>query len=324
MVENAVMDKAGELFGKKYFGIPFPVILFGVAGTAYVIRRMVKGNESAKTVDSAPVPEGYAMDVSGNKFASAYTGQAGGVPFGSGSLTSASASGVSVATPPTEIDNVPWTRRAAEKLAAGNMWNSVEVQRALTAYITGQNLDAKQTAIVNQAIKMEGQPPIPLAPGGTSASSQLVGLVNPTGTVGIFGKYSDGSLVWLGDGNQTANTIANMKANGIDTNVTQLPINDPIWQRADVNLNPTSQKSLYYLWAEKWASYIEPDSYYGRQSIVTNPEANAAAEGLWQKSYAYLTSVGQGVWTEKGKPETATNREWGSTAFQTAFPGGIV
>src|SRR4051812_4196771 len=106
MPDNAVLDKAGELFSKKYFGVPFPLILVGVGGTAFLIRRLIKGQENAADVDSyTPEGEGYAMDVSGNKFASAYTGQAGGVPFGSGSIGNALASGVSPVTSPTEINN---------------------------------------------------------------------------------------------------------------------------------------------------------------------------------------------------------------------------
>jgi len=226
---NAVMEKAGEIFGKKYFGVPFPVILIGVAGAAYVVRRMIKGNEAAK--EAAPATEGYAMDVSGNKFASAYTGQAGGVPFGTGSLTNAGASGISPITPATELNNEGWVRRATEKLNLLGQWNVMDIQTALQAYISGKQLDQRQAAIVQQATMVEGIAPINIIPGGVAeavetitdrTSPEIVGLVGGTNNGAIWARYSDGTLIGVSDANQLQKIV--------DSNPSRFKNSDGSWK----------------------------------------------------------------------------------------------
>jgi len=205
MAENAVMEKAGEIFGKKYGGIPFPVILIGVGVTAFAIRKLIKGQQASKTVDSQPVdPNGYVVDASGNKFASAYTGAGGGVtPFGAGSLTSAASTGIAAITPVTETNNEGWFRRASEKLSGAGMWDPVFIQTALMKYISGAPLNQRELAVANQAVKMEGQPPINVNPG----ESQIVDTTSPTGFVqnigtgDVYQTFSDGSLRILPGGN---------------------------------------------------------------------------------------------------------------------------
>lgn len=236
MAENAVIDKAGDLFDKKYFGVPFPLILVGVAGTAYVVRRLIKGQENAKDVDSyTPEGEGYAMDVNGNKFASAYTGQAGGVPFGSGSLTNALSSGAAAITPPTEINNEGWLRRAAEKLTNSGMWDATFVQTALQKYISGTDLNQRENAVISQAIKMEGQPPINVKPGNVQGNDSgyvatPVRILRNNATGGIYLEYSDGTLHHVTDMVEWAKLRG---PNGIvkDLDVVEISSNDPILKR---------------------------------------------------------------------------------------------
>jgi hypothetical protein len=196
MAENAVMDKAGELFGKKYFGIPFPVILGGVAVAAFVVRRMVKGQERSEDA-AEPTENGYVLDASGNKFASAYTGTGGGVglPFGSGGLTNASGTGTSP-TPVTEINNEGWLRRASEKLTDAGMWDPIFVQTSLAKYVAGVKLNQREQAVASQAVKMEGQPPINVdssESGDLAATPVPVRIVQNTNGAFVT-EYSDGTV----------------------------------------------------------------------------------------------------------------------------------
>lgn len=273
---NAVMEKAGEIFGKKYFGVPFPVILIGVAGAAYVVRRMIKGNEEAKV--AAPATEGYAMDVSGNKFASAYTGQAGGVPFGSGSLTSAAVSGVSAITPATEMNNDGWVRRATEKLNLLGQWNVMDIQAALQAYISGKQLDQRQAAIVQQATKVEGIAPVNVTPGGvTQSSSSVVRIISPANSPVAFAEYADGSVKPFNSMAELESIAANNTAlqyNDGTPKIVVLQQDDPTWNRADYSpwggQEAFKQSVIAYQQGDSnWTPYWATPSYIYSHNTAT-------------------------------------------------------
>jgi len=257
-------ESAGDIFGKKYFGIPFQVILVGVVGVAFVAKHLINSKKNAATVDStAPATEGYATDVSGNKFASAYTGQAGGVPFGSGSLTNAVASGASAVTPATEINNEGWLRRATEKLNLLGQWNVTDIQTALQTYISGKPLDQRQAAIVQQAVKVEGLAPVNVNPGTVSGTgTKVMRYLNPAGTPSIFAEFSDGSVRWIQDPQQFAALVA---ANpDVPQSPDVLAISDPIWSTSDVY----QSKSTDYLRTS--AGYKGTSPAYSPYDIYSN------------------------------------------------------
>ena len=242
MADNAVMDKAGDILGKKYGPLPFGAWLGIIAVTAFVARRLVKGNAEAKQVTA---DEGYVVNSNGQAFPSAYKGTGGGVPFGSGTVTSASSTQGTV-TPITEVDNNGWLKRAAEKLRNANMWNPLDVQSALTKYVTGQGLTNREQAIVNQAITMEGEPPVNVY-GGENDNSWGVSamrVIQPAGNAGLFIEYSDGSVKWIQDGNEWRSLVESDPEKFGKINV--LPITDPIWRNSDVY----QAKSQQYLDAE--------------------------------------------------------------------------
>ena len=246
MAENQVMDKAGELLSKKYGPLPFGAWLAIIGVGAFVARKYVASNKAAKAVAS---DEGYVVDSSGNKLASAYTGTSGGgTPFGTGVITSAAAQQGSV-TSPTEVNNRGWLKRAADKLQSAGMWNPLDVQSALTKYITGEGLSSKEQAIVNQAITMEGQPPVSLNPGElTQADPGLakpVRVLRPAGNAGIFTQWSDGSITWIRDPAEK-DALAKAYPSLNFGSPLVLATSDPTWKNADVY----QSKSQDYLKAE--------------------------------------------------------------------------
>jgi hypothetical protein len=226
------MEKAGDILGKKYGPLPFGAWLVIIAVTAYGVRRVLVTRASA--TDTAATDEGYVVDSNGNMLPSAYKGAGGGLPFGSGVNTS-SQSDIAPVTGPTEIDNSSWVRRAAEKLQTANMWDAISVQSALIKYTTGENLNDRESAIVNQAIKMEGQPPVNVY-GGSKASSGVSGvaerLVRPAGNSGVFVQYSNGVLRWLPNSNE----ITALQKSDPDKfgKIVLLPVSDPLFQNSDV------------------------------------------------------------------------------------------
>lgn len=245
MADNPVMSKAGDILGKKYGPLPLGVWLVVVGGTAFGVRMLLNRRNNA----SAELPdEAYVMDSAGNKLPTAYKGSGGGLPFGSGVVTSATGSPVSDPTPPTEIDNTGWARRAAEKMLAAGMFNTLEVQTALAKYIAESPLSAKEKAIVNQAIKMEGLPPasiyadnsdVPKASPG-SIVRFVRGVMLPDGkgglrAGGIYMQYSDGSVRYIGDGadvDEIARTSGNPSLFDQSTGKARVAVlspNDPIW-----------------------------------------------------------------------------------------------
>jgi hypothetical protein len=249
MAENAVMDKAGELLGKKYGPLPFGAWLGVIAVAGFVGKRFIASN---KTANAAQSQEGYVVDSSGNKLASAYTGTAGGgTPFGTGVLTSASSQQGTV-TSPTEIDNTGWLKRASDKLATAGMWNPLDVQSALTKYIVGEGLNTKEQAIVNQALKVEGQPPVSLYPGDLQPDQPSTpvptGVFTPAGNAGVFVRWSDGSLTWVRDPSER-DALAKAYPTLNFANPTVKAISDPIWKTSDVY----QSQSKDYLNAEKTA-----------------------------------------------------------------------
>lgn len=298
LADNSATNAAKDLLGKKYGPLPFGAWLGIAAVTAYVVRRMIKGQESAR--DAEMTESAYVLDTQGNKYPSAYTGTGGGVPFGSGSLNSAGSSGSSV-TPPTEINNESWLRRAAEKITKAGMWDAVFVQTALQKYISGGTLDQREKAVVNQAISMEGQPSVNVVPGKV-ATNRIVGFVRPSGKVGVFAQYDDGSLVWLGDGFATGRALESAKSQGIDTNIKEIPVNDPIWQNSNVVRESGSQASLQYLWEERWAQYVAPNQYLqNRPDIISDNNVITLAQQAWNKSKAVLPSK----WSESSGDKDA-------------------
>lgn len=268
MAENEVMDKAGELLGRKYGPLPFGAWLGIIAVTAFVARKYVASNRNAKATAS---DEGYVVDSSGNKLASAYTGTAGGgTPFGTGVVTSAASQQGSV-TSPTEIDNRGWLKRAADKIQAAGMWNPLDVTGALTKYITGEALNQREQAIVNQAITMEGQPPVSVYGGDTNGGSWGVTaqrIIQPAGNAGLFIEYSDGSVKWIQDINEYLSLKQSdpTKFGKIDV----LPISDPIWRRSDVYAN----RSADYLAAEAFSKSKGYGSTLGQPSANTIYQLN--------------------------------------------------
>lgn len=244
MAENLVMERAGDILGKKYGPLPFGAWLGIVAVAAYATRRLIKGNQAAKDASTNSDSEGYVVDSSGNKFASAYTGTVGGgaTPFGTGSVTSAASSGTA-ATAATETDNTGWARRAAEKLQSANMWNPLDVQGALARYITGESLNDKQSAIVNQAIKMEGQPPVALYGVDTNSANSstytptIVRFVTGYGPnkQAVFAQYSDNSVRVLRSSDELYSVAKNSNNPSLFNTasgkvvMTTLPSDDPIW-----------------------------------------------------------------------------------------------
>lgn len=224
MAGNTVSKGAGDLLGKKYGPLPFGAWLVIVAGTAYFARKLIKGQQAANTAAAAQDSTGGGLVTVG-----------GGVPFGSGGLTDATTNTNNTpVTPPTEITNQPWLTRAAAKLAAGGLWNPLDVQRALQTYISGQPLDSRQSAIVNQAISAEGQPPIPIVPGGPAGggtNATLNGIVYRAGHAGIFARYSDGTLRWIYNPIELkALTTGNANLN---LPKVTLPSSDPAFNTAD-------------------------------------------------------------------------------------------
>ena len=262
MAENEVMDKAGELLGKKYGPLPFGAWLGIIAVTAFVARKYVASNRNAKAVASE---EGYVVDSSGNKLASAYTGTAGGgTPFGTGVVTSAASQQGSV-TSPTEIDNKGWVRRAAEKMQQAGMWNPLDVQSALMKYIFGESLNQKEQAIVNQAITIEGQPPVNVFGGDLDqpdpGSPSPTGVFTPAGNAGVFVQWSDGSLSWVRDPAERAALQKSYPTLNF-SNPTIRAISDPIWKKSDVY----QQKSKDYLEAERREKAVWRNPNYGPSS----------------------------------------------------------
>jgi hypothetical protein len=261
----------GEVFGKKYFGIPFPVILVGVVGIAFVAKHLIASKQ--QNVESQPATEGYATDVSGNKFASAYTGQAGGVPFGSGSLTSAASSGVAAITPPTEINNEGWLRRATEKLNLLGQWNISEIQTALQTYISGGKLDQRQAAMVQQAVNVEGIPPVNINPGNavnTNIPHNIVGLIAPANSPAVFAQWDDGSLHLFENSNEFDSVVAtnrNLQYGDGTAKIQVIQANDPIWANADWGPNWTKDTynqqvtSAYNQGNPSWQPYWASSSY---------------------------------------------------------------
>ncbi len=271
-------EGVGEIFSKKYFGIPFPVILVGVVGVAFVAKKLIASKN--QDAESLPATEGYAMDVSGNKFASAYTGQAGGVPFGSGSLMNAGASGVSAITPVTEINNEGWLRRATEKLNLLGQWNVTEIQTALQAYISGGKLDQRQAAMVQQAVNVEGLPPLNINPGNPVNPNQpheIVGLIAPGNSPAVFAQWDDGSLHLFENANEFGSVVAsNPKLQYRDgtPKIRIVPQSDPIFANADYGPNWT--KDTYYEQVTKtyqqgdpnWRPYWADPNYIASHSAA--------------------------------------------------------
>lgn len=257
IADNSATNAAKDLLGKKYGPLPFGAWLLIAAGVAYATRRLIKGQQDA----NAAAPESaYVLDSQGNKYPSAYTGTGGGVPFGSGSVSSAGVSGSSTATPPTEINNESWFRRAVEKLAQAGMWDTVTVQQSLMKYISGGKLDQRESAIVAQAIKMEGVPPVNISVGAGSSGSGAtpVRIVKPAGNAGQFIQWSSGALTWIRDPNEMQ---ALKNSLGKDFNYTPviLPIGDPIWMNADVY----QQRSREYLETEAMNKKNWQETAYG-------------------------------------------------------------
>jgi len=261
MAENQVMDKAGELLSKKYGPLPFGAWLAIIGVGAFVARKYVASNKAAKAVAS---DEGYVVDGTGNKLASAYTGTGGGgTPFGTGVVTSA-ASQQGTVTSPTEVNNLGWVKRAADKLKEAGMWNPLDVSAALTKYITGQSLNSREQAIVNQAITMEGQPPINVF-GGELDNSGVTAqrIVQPAGNAGLFIQYSDGSLKWIQDANEW---VALKQSDEKFSQINVLPVTDPIWRNSDVYLT----KSAQYLAQEAGSKAAGGVKNPSRTTIYTN------------------------------------------------------
>lgn len=257
---EGIADAAKGLWDKKFIGLPFPVILIGVAGTAYVIRKLKTKQSAAQTAASGE--NGYVVDSSGNKFASAYTGAGGGVtPFGTGSITDAISSGANAVTPATEVNNEGWLRRATEKLQGLGQWNVTDIQTALATYISGGDLNQRQTAIVDQASKVEGLPPINVTPGkNTTSSTSVIRYLNPAGNAGIFAQYDDGSVRWIQDAQQWDAIKANNP--NVDTKVQTVAVSDPVWRNADV----VQSKNKQYLVSE--ATYKQPGDKYSNYTIL--------------------------------------------------------
>lgn len=235
--DNTVTNGAKNILAKKYGPLPFGAWLVVIAVTAYVARRLVKGQQASKDAEASLSPEGYVVDSQGTEFPSIYKGTGGGVYSGVGSVYGAGSSGSSV-TPVTEVNNEGWLRRAAEKLASAGQFDNIAVQKALQTYISGGDLDQRQSAIVNQAIKAEGQPPINVNPGKQSTGpwANVLGVVTPAGNAGQFLEYTDGSLVWIRDpGELSALRTARPE---LDLTPKIMALGDLRWRQSDVYQNP--------------------------------------------------------------------------------------
>lgn len=255
---NTVTNGAKDLLGKKYGPLPFGAWLIIIAATAYVARRFVKGQQASKDAEANLSPEGYVVDSQGTEFPSIYKGTGGGVYGGVGSVYGAGSSGSSV-TPVTEVNNEGWLRRAAEKLAAAGQFDNITVQKALQTYISGGDLDQRQSAIVNQAIKAEGQPPINVNPGKQSTGpwANVLGVVTPAGNAGQFLEYTDGSLIWIRDpGELSALRTARPE---LDLTPRIMAIGDARWRQADVY----QSQSKDYLAAEAREKSAWKNTEYG-------------------------------------------------------------
>lgn len=290
VADNTVTNGAKSILGKKYGPLPFGAWLVIIAVTAYVARRMVKGNAAAKDAAESQAPEGFVVTGTGDHIPSAYKGTGGGTLIGSGSLYGASPSGVS-ATPITETSNEPWLRRSAEKLQTAGMWDPVFVQAALGKYISGGDLNQREKAVVNQAIAMEGQPTKNVVNSSASqyTTANVTRFIRPAGKAGVFAEYSDGSVRWLGDADSQQTAQADAYRRGIDPTPVVLPITDAIWKQADVY----QSNSDYYLWSERWASYVDPNQYKSREDIYGNDtNTRSTIDALWQQSLSVIRKMG--------------------------------
>lgn len=313
--DNTVTNGAKNILAKKYGPLPFGAWLVVIAVTAYVARRLVKGQQAAKDAEANLSPEGYVVDSQGTEFPSIYKGTGGGVYPGVGSVYGAGSSGSTV-TPVTETSNEPWLRRAAEKLQAAGMWDPVFVQSALGKYISGADLNQREQAVVNQAIQVEGQPTKNVVNSSASqyTTANVVRFIRPTGKAGEFAEYSDGSVRWLGDADSQNAAKADAYRRGIDPTAVVLPITDPIWKQADVY----QSQSQYYLWAERWANYVDPNQYKSREDIYGNDtQTRSTIDTLWNRSLSAIRALGapaSGLGYTNSKP-----RQYDDAAYTAAF-----
>lgn len=200
----------------------------------------------------------------------------------------------------------------------------IDALGALDRFLNGGNLSYQDTLTVNAAVDAVGVPPgftsIPQGNWQTrpmpAAAPTIVGFVKPAGSATTFAKYSDGSLVSLEDSNSTGAALASAKARGINTTVQVLPINDPIWQNADVVKNPTL--GAEYLWGQQWANYVDPNEYagMGRPGIISDANVETAAQQAWNRSQDVLPATWQ--W---GTTQTTESNALANKAYNAAFPG---
>jgi len=293
LTDNPATDGAKAVLGKKYGPLPLWVWLIIIGGTVYGVKKFQSAKSAADLADAADASTisqnplstgGLVTPRASASDQSVYGGGSGYLPSGSATTTQTTAAADT---------NQAWLNRAIAFL--GQRWNAFQVQTALNRFLSGLPVnDPTDRAIVQEALNSSGSigsipQPINSAP---QSSSRIVGFVRPAGKVGIFAQYDDGSLVWLKDGISTGRVLESAKAAGIDTNIQERPVNDPIWQNADV----VKSNDTYYLWSELWAQYVQPRNYIsGRPDIITNPDTISRAQQAWNRSKAVLPST----WTKE-------------------------
>ncbi len=214
MAENEVIDKAGELFTKKYGPLPFWAWLAIAGGTAFTIRVLInKKNGISNTVVADSGTSTTASDTSSGTSALAGTPNNGDpINTGGGSIQTAGPTiNQAESAWTTAQTNAEWSQLAVQAVTKTNMYDPYTIQMAIQAYLNGGQVNAQQQAIVSTAIKAIGVPPddvIAPGPAGKAASVLTATWVNKPPTKIHTTVVVD--LVWL-----------DQNGKGITGNVTQ-------------------------------------------------------------------------------------------------------
>ena len=268
---------------KKVGGQPAWVWIIGVVVLVLGAQWYRSRSAAVKAAAAVSNPSQSAVD--------SLIGNGSGLPASPGAPTS---------QPPPLVSTAQWMQAALSAVKnAGH--DQLSAAHALTNFLQGGQLTYSDTQIVNAALDAVGAPPgfTGIAPGAwqdrtipTPTNPHVIGFIRPAGFAGIFAQYDTGDVVYLKSGIEAGKVMAAAAAQGVSTQVVDIPTNDPRWQNADVVKN--QNLGTQYLWGEFWSNYVQPQNYEGRvqDSIVANqPDTVKAAQQAWQRSLSVIPAT---------------------------------
>lgn len=308
VTDNPATDAAKTVLTKKYGPLPLWAWLIIVTGTVYGVRKFQNSRQASIDAEASDPSTIGSSSLGSGGLVTPVTGSSGSIYGGGSSPNAGSGTGTVPASAPPDT-NQAWLNRAIAFLS--QRYNAFTVQTALNRFLNGLPVnDPTDRAIVNEALSSSavGPLPNPINP-STNSTARIVGFVRPAGKWGIFAQYDDGSLIWLKDGISTGRVIDAAKAAGIDTTIQERPVNDPIWQNADV----VKSNDLYYLWAERWASLTQPGQYIAnRPDIITNADTQQKAQEAWQRTQNFVNA-------NPSPAKYGSRQAWDDAAVAAAF-----